>query len=204
MFDGIPEVSQYKRPSTVSDRSDASSFEDSDIESQVSLAIQEPLPVPTFGMLKRKVTAKRSKLALNSPQATQKPNLAAEIVQYRETAARSSNPEIQMEFAVFCIESSNSAEDLEDKSTYLLEGFAWLKRLSSAGYTEAQFYLGNAYRDDEQYERAYTQYSLAAKKLHAGISFTRLTNSRGWLLRGISKGERSGNKKGLERSIGTV
>jgi TPR repeat protein len=57
------------------------------------------------------------------------------------------------------------------RSSYLSEGFAWLKRLSSAGYTEAQFYLGNAYRDDEQYDRAYTQYSLAAKRLHPGAEY---------------------------------
>lgn len=115
------------------------------------------------------MTAKRSKLALKN--APKNKNLAAEIAQYRETAAKSSNPEVQMEFAVFCIESSNAIENLDNKSTYLLEGFAWLKRLSSAGYTEAQFYLGNAYRDDEQYERAYTQYSLAAKKLHPGAGY---------------------------------
>jgi TPR repeat protein len=152
------------------------------------------LPAPTFGLLKRKVTAKRSKLALKSPKGPrmpQKKSLAEEVVQYRETAAKSSNPEIQMEFAVFCIESSNSVEDLDDKSTYLLEGFAWLKRLSSAGYTEAQFYLGNAYRDDEQYDRAYTQYSLAAKKLHPGSGYHA----------GLAKENGVGTKKDLRGAL---
>ena len=46
-----------------------------------------------------------------------------------------------------------------------------LKQLSLAGYTDAQYFLGKAFADDERYDLAYKQFLLAAKRNHISACY---------------------------------
>ena len=154
----------YKQPfNDESDSMSEDSFNESDQETNfgrdsvytvTAPAIQyDALPIPTFATINR------------SKNSTSKYKLDV----HRKAAATSNDPDVQFEVAKLCIETV--CDDAHEQHQVLQEGFNLLKLLSQSGYTEAQFYLGNAYKDDQKYDRAFGQYSLAAKKLHPGACY---------------------------------
>lgn len=79
------------------------------------------------------------------------------IDMYRRNCVKTNDPEVQFEFAQFCIKAGDR---------YIDEGLAWLKRLSQSGFSKAQYFLGLAYADDGRYDLAFRQFLQAAKRSH--------------------------------------
>lgn len=76
---------------------------------------------------------------------------------YRRNCQKTNDPEIQFEFAQFCIKAGDR---------YIDEGLSWLKKLSQSGFSKAQYFLGLAYADDGRYDLAFRQFLQAAKRSH--------------------------------------
>jgi hypothetical protein len=115
---------------------------ESDYRSSVNLDVVQR---PTF------VTISRMK----KPRVENEPSADQILEQLRQQAKQSNDPKIQFEFAKACLAAGDSNVE---------EGFTLLKKISSGGYPEANFFLGDAFADDGKDSMAYSQYLMAAKR----------------------------------------
>jgi len=97
---------------------------------------------------------------------------------YRLNAHNATDPALQFEYAKFLIEAGNdqyennsSASTIQNKNDLFDEGFKFLKKLSNAGYPDAQYYLANCYNQDGEWDKAYPLYLQAAKHNHPIASY---------------------------------
>jgi TPR repeat protein len=97
---------------------------------------------------------------------------------YRLNVKNASDPALQFEYAKFLIEAANdqyengsSASNAKHKNDLFDEGFKFLKKLSNAGYPDAQHYLATSYKQDGDWEKAYPLFLQAAKHNHPIASY---------------------------------
>ncbi|KAJ3088185.1 hypothetical protein HK102_009359 [Quaeritorhiza haematococci] len=191
--------------------------------------LDDSAPRPTFTTLGRKKTARlppapvegeaapvtkttaqaqaQAQLQLNQQPGTSI-SLLKNIDIYRKSAKSTNDPELQFEFAKFCVESSEQLEEPKARAKLLDEGFTWLKKLSQSGFTEATYYLGLAYTHDGRHDQALSQYLAAAKKFHPSACYATadaMENARGTrkdtknALQFYKKGATAGHKPSMFR-----
>ncbi|TPX35227.1 hypothetical protein SmJEL517_g02303 [Synchytrium microbalum] len=86
---------------------------------------------------------------------------------FRFNARKSADLNVQFEFAKWLIETANENEDAAARKDLLLdEGFQWLRKLSSSGHADSQFFLGASYADDRDWDRAFPLFYQATKRSH--------------------------------------
>lgn len=97
---------------------------------------------------------------------------------YRQNVKNASDPALQFEYAKFLIESANdqyengsTASSVQHKNDLFDEGFKFLKKLSNAGYPDAQHYLATCYNQDGDWDKAYPLFLQAAKHNHPIASY---------------------------------
>jgi len=97
---------------------------------------------------------------------------------YRQNVKNATDPGLQFEYAKFLIEAANdqyengsTASNLQNKNDLFDEGFKFLKKLSNAGYPDAQHYLATCYKQDGDWDKAYPLYVQAAKHNHPIASY---------------------------------
>lgn len=71
------------------------------------------------------------------------------------------------------IETANTVSETltTTRETLLDEGFKWLKKLSTSGHPESQYFLATFYAADSNYDKAFPLYVLSAKHHHAIASY---------------------------------
>lgn len=111
------------------------------IELELTKEGQEDPTSPTFHTLSRNKTVNFSEFTT-----------AEKINQYRQKAMKSNDPNILFEYAKFIIINHRFCIESENGSTE--EGFKFLKKIANSGHLESQFYLGQAYLDDERFSNA--------------------------------------------------
>lgn len=122
--------------------------------------INDLTPRPTF----RRFTTK--KIGQSGPN-----NLDSIIKTKRTYASQSNDQKVKYDFAKFLIENADKADNDDIEDAMVEEAFAWLKKLSQAGYPDAMFTLGEAYMDDNKLSLGYSQLLQAAKRSHAGACY---------------------------------
>ncbi|ORX47847.1 HCP-like protein [Piromyces finnis] len=97
---------------------------------------------------------------------------------YRQNAHNATDPALQFQYAKFLIEAANdqyenssSSSNIKNKNDLFDEGFKFLKKLSNAGYPDAQYYLASSYNQDGEWDKAYPLYVQAAKHNHPIASY---------------------------------
>jgi len=102
----------------------------------------------------------------------------ATINAYRQNVKNASDPALQFQYAKFLIESANdqyengsTASSVQHKNDLFDEGFKFLRKLSNAGYPDAQHYLATCYKQDDEWDKAYPLFLQAAKHNHPIASY---------------------------------
>jgi TPR repeat protein len=97
---------------------------------------------------------------------------------YRLNVKNASDPALQFEYAKFLIEAANDQYEngstdssVKHKNDLFDEGFKFLKKLSNAGYPDAQHYLATCYKQDDDWDKAYPLFLQAAKHNHPISSY---------------------------------
>jgi len=97
---------------------------------------------------------------------------------YRQNVKNATDPALQFEYAKFLIESANdlyengsTVSNEQNKNELFDEGFKFLKKLSNAGYPDAQHYLATCYKQDGDWDKAYPLFVQAAKHNHPVASY---------------------------------
>ncbi|KAJ9087644.1 hypothetical protein DSO57_1031094 [Entomophthora muscae] len=113
---------------------------------------------------------------------------------YRQNAKKSHDPEVQLDFAKYLIETaalvlSNHGEQVDLQTarklhnTLITEALKWIKRLSSQGiglgkgaYPDAQFFLANCYNNGSlglpvDHDKAFNLYVQASKQNHPAATY---------------------------------
>jgi len=97
---------------------------------------------------------------------------------YRQNVKNASDPALQFEYAKFLIEAANDQYEngstdsaAQHKNDLFDEGFKFLKKLSNAGYPDAQHYLATCYKQDGDWDKAYPLFLQAAKHNHPIASY---------------------------------
>lgn len=96
---------------------------------------------------------------------------------YRQNVKKTSDPALQFEYSKFLIEAANDQfDDTTDsnkkhKNDLFDEGYKFLKKLSHAGYPDAQHYLATWYKQDNDWDKAYPLFLQAAKHNHPISSY---------------------------------
>jgi TPR repeat protein len=97
---------------------------------------------------------------------------------YRQNVKNASDPGLQFEYAKFLIEAANDQYENgstdsanQHKNDLFDEGFKFLKKLSNAGYPDAQHYLATCYKQDGDWDKAYPLFLQAAKHNHPIASY---------------------------------
>ena len=124
---------------------------------------------PTFKTLYRK----QSPISVSYDSFDNGAVLQGKIAAYRTKLKKNkSDASLQFEFAKYMIQVGDP---------YLDEGFLLLRKAASSGIHEARCLLAQAYADDGQMDRAYSQWMLAAKKFYppACYQVARLSESDG-------------------------
>ncbi|KAI9295849.1 HCP-like protein [Neoconidiobolus thromboides FSU 785] len=131
-----------------------------------------------------------------SPQTEQKSEIPTKeaLETYRQNAKKSHDPEVQLDFAKYLIETAalvlENQDDAIDPQTarklhdsLITEALKWIKRLSSQGiglgkgaYPEAQFFLANCYNNGSlglsvDHDKAFNLYVQASKQNHPAATY---------------------------------
>jgi hypothetical protein len=139
---------QRKRFNSIAPPSE-SDMDDTDNDSRRSSSVVnlEVAPIPSFSTIRRRPAQQQHMLSVEQM-----------IDQHREASKNSTDPKVQFEFAKACLAAGEP---------YVEEGFALLKKIASAGFPEANYFLGEAFADDGKHSMAYSQYLMAAKRGYA-------------------------------------
>ncbi|KAI0244253.1 hypothetical protein L0F63_006178 [Massospora cicadina] len=140
-------------------------------------------------------------LYLEAPQSAQEERLPQPQIptkealeNYRQNAKKSHDPEVQLDFAKYLIETAaivlaNYEEQVDPQTarnlhnTLIAEALKWIKRLSSQGiglgkgaYPDAQFFLANCYNNGSlglqvDHDKAFNLYVQASKQNHPAATY---------------------------------